>query len=192
MTDYTAQILALTEARGRMQLAKKVIAEQVRQEYEVKIQREIIERTTSAEAEFAQALKVANSNGVPGGVIRKSVLRTNDWSVWTYWRDLAEIEPERIVVAKAREAKEREAATYLWDHDARTFTVRKNSDGVVLDPVITYPISTFRLANGMWIGDPESAEYEMETMRSGSDMFAYARNMHAEIQRAIDTKEIEL
>ena len=82
-------------ARYRMQAAKKRIKAEVRRKYEARITQEVAEATRDAEIEFARALAKVHEEGVSQATLRKEVLRTGVWSIWTYWRDLAKIEPER-------------------------------------------------------------------------------------------------
>ena len=82
-------------ARYRMQTAKKRIKAEVRRKYEARIAQEVAEATRDAEIEFARALARVHEEGVSQAILRKEVLRTGVWSIWTYWRDLAKIEPER-------------------------------------------------------------------------------------------------
>ena len=82
-------------ARYRMQAAKKRIKAEVRRKYEARITQEVAEATRDAEIEFARALAKVHEEGVSQAILRKEVLRTGVWSIWTYWRDLAKIEPER-------------------------------------------------------------------------------------------------
>ena len=82
-------------ARYQMQAAKKRIKAEVRRKYEARITQEVAEATRDAEIEFARALAKVHEEGVSQATLRKEVLRTGVWSIWTYWRDLAKIEPER-------------------------------------------------------------------------------------------------
>ena len=83
------------DARHWMQTAKKRIKAEVRRKYEARIAQEVAEATRDAEIEFARALAKVHEEGVSQATLRKEVLRTGVWSIWTYWRDLAKIEPER-------------------------------------------------------------------------------------------------
>ena len=190
MTDYTSEILDLVEARGKLRIAKKVIADTVRAEYEVKILREIQDRTAESEAAFARKLKMANAAGLPGGIIRKHVLKTNDWETWKYWRDLAEIEPERVSVANAKEAKKRENASFVWDVEAGMLTTQKNSLGIALVPPVVYDISTLMFRHNLYMMTATDEDYEDKVMRADAP-YAFWKFVSAEIKRAIDNGEID-
>lgn len=110
--DVTMQVIEAQEARSRMQEAKKRIKSEVRRKYESRIAEEVAERTQDAEIEFAKTLARVHASGVSQATLRRDVLRTNVWSVWTYWRDLADIEPERVTAGKEREETKR---PYRWE-----------------------------------------------------------------------------
>lgn len=82
-------------ARHQMKAAKKRIRAEVRRKYEARIAQEVAEATWDAEIEFARALARVHEEGVSQATLRKEVLRTGVWGIWTYWRDLAKIEPDR-------------------------------------------------------------------------------------------------
>lgn len=115
--DYTSQIYALQNARGDMQAAKARNRAEITARYKAKIDLEIKQADRSAELEFARLLREANESGVPQSLLRSEVLRTNVWSRWTYWRDLAEIEPERKVMSDAKAERDKYKAAYRWDDD---------------------------------------------------------------------------
>lgn len=105
MTDITSLVIEGQDARGRMQEAKRRIKAEVERKYRAIITREIADATVEAEVEFARLLRSLADRGVPQAVLRREVLRTNDWSTWVKWRDLAEIEPERVSARAAKTAK---------------------------------------------------------------------------------------
>lgn len=130
--DVTTLILEAQDARGRMQDAKKLIKRQIERKYKAQIRREIEDATQDAEVEFARTLARVNAAGVTQEALRREVLRTNVWSVWTYWRDLAGIEPARVSTRAAKEAAEREAAEWFrWD--GGTLILFKNLEGEPLE-----------------------------------------------------------
>ena len=113
--DVTMQIIEAQDARARMQDAKKRIKSEVRRKYEARMAQEIAEASQDAEIEFARTLARVHAAGVSQALLRREVLRTNVWSVWTYWRDLANIEPERISTAAAKAASAKSKAGYRWE-----------------------------------------------------------------------------
>lgn len=121
--DYTNQILALQRARIDMQTEKKIVEVEVKQKYAEQIQHEIQERVATAERIFAGKLKDATDAGIPQSLIRKEVLRTNVWERWTYWRDLAQIEPERVKTQNARETAKIRERGYEWNDDYSVLTL---------------------------------------------------------------------
>lgn len=119
MQDVTTLIIEAQEARSRMQEAKKRIKAEVRRKYEAQIKRETAEATEDAEIEFARTLARVNAAGVSQALLRREVLRTNVWDIWTYWRDLAGMEPERVSVANAKAARERATAAVWVSEDGK-------------------------------------------------------------------------
>lgn len=190
MQDVTTLIIEAQDARSRMQEAKKRIKAEVRRKYEAQITRETLEDTQDAEIEFARTLARVNASGVSQALLRREVLRTNVWSIWTYWRDLAGMEPERVTVANARAAKLLEASPFRWSEDKSVLSVVKNSLGVDVVPPLEYDMGTNRFVGKIWWPDPVGGSDTYErAVRKGD------RNLNdlvsAEIQRAIDTGEIE-
>ena len=93
--DYTAEIIALQAARTALQVSEKTIAAEVKARYRDIARAEIESRITDNRIDFSRKLKAAHDAGVPASLLRSEVLRTNTWDRWTYWRDLAGIEPDR-------------------------------------------------------------------------------------------------
>lgn len=185
--DVTMQVIEAQDARSRMQEAKKRIKAEVRRKYEARINQEVAERSQEAEIEFAKTLARVHASGVSQAILRRDVLRTNVWGVWTYWRDLAEIEPERVSVANAKAARERANATVDLSDDRTVLTVRKNSRGEEVGP-IRYDLSTLRkVRGGLWWPDTENEIAEREAVQ-GDDKFL--RMLSDEIQRQIDAGAI--
>jgi len=145
--DVTMQVIEAQEARSRMQEAKKRIKAEVRRKYESRIAEEVAERTQDAEIEFAKTLARVHASGVSQATLRRDVLRTNVWSVWTYWRDLADIEPERVTARVEREEANRpyrfEKFTYRGtERDAILWL--KDKKGKTLDtPLRAYVVWDF-------------------------------------------------
>jgi len=94
-TETQELIASAADAKVRMQAVKQRNRASVRHKYEGMARREIADLNAGAEAEFAGMIAKLHDAGVPQGVIRKEVLRTNTWGVWVYWRDLAGIPPAR-------------------------------------------------------------------------------------------------
>lgn len=164
MTDYTSEISRLQRARIEMQSAKKLAEIEVKEKYAVKIRDEIKRRTAEAELEFAHELADAHARGVPQSLIRSEVLRTNVWSRWTYWRDLAEIEPDRVISVNRREQSRLESAVFRISEDRAVLTVTQFRGGVVLDTPVEYDLSTLRKINGRWWPDAFREEDERAAM----------------------------
>lgn len=116
MTDYTAAITELDRAYRANRQVNATIAAEVKAKYAIIIADEIRMRKQEADYEFAKHLAhVKERTGMPLNVIQDHVLRTKSWDRWTYWRDLAEIAPERVQMANAREEREKEKAGYRWE-----------------------------------------------------------------------------
>lgn len=131
--DYTAEIFSLQNARGEMQAAKARNRAEIMASYKAKMELDIKEADRAAELRFARLLREANAAGVPQSMLRSEVLRTNVWSRWTYWRDLAEIEPQRQVFEDAKAAKAEQNAPYRWDEtEHNVLWWRTDKKGVLL------------------------------------------------------------
>lgn len=101
--DITAPLLELEQAYIANQVAKKTIAAEVRAKYNALIRREIEDRQRDNDIAFAQHLaRVKAQYELPVTEIQKNVLHTSTWARWTYWRDLAGVEPERVTAREAR------------------------------------------------------------------------------------------
>lgn len=114
MTDFTSEITALQRARVDMQTEKATNKITVKAKYAERIRQEIADADEAAEIRFARLLATAANAGIPQSILRSEVLRTNDWSRWVYWRDLAEIEPERVIISNARDARKKADANHRW------------------------------------------------------------------------------
>jgi hypothetical protein len=118
VSDYTAAVIRLETAYESMKLARKRVTDEIKAKHRIQARKEAEAAVLSLEVEFAHALAVEHAAGLPGNVIREEVFHTQDWSRWKKWRDLAEIEPERITVANARvsakEKTEQSKKKYEW------------------------------------------------------------------------------
>lgn len=191
MQDVTSLIIEAQDARSRMQEAKKRIKAEVRRKYEAQIKRETAEATEDAEIEFARTLARVNAAGVSQALLRREVLRTNVWDIWTYWRDLAGMEPDRVTVQNAKRTAELENATFLWSDDYLTLTVKRNSRGGVLNPPVIYDLTTLRkTASGRWMPDTADADYE-HLVRTQDEAYAFGKMVSAEIQRQVDAGHVK-
>lgn len=140
MEDHTAAVIRLAEEYESMQVARKVRAVEIRAKYKRLASEAVKEAQHEVEIEFAKRLAEESARGLPGNVIRQEVLRTNDWSRWKKWRDLAQIEPERAVIQRQKQEALQAEKPFRWSEDYRLLTVSKRSDGEALDTPITYVI----------------------------------------------------
>lgn len=193
MTDYTSEIVRLQRARLDMQTAKKTAEINVKERYAKKIRDEIKYETEQAELEFARALKEAHDRGVPSSLLRSEVLRTNVWNRWTYWRDLAMIEPDRVVVQNVREAKERaeiEARGMIWNDDFTVLTVTKSITGLDLTEPVRYALEgNYRRFDKYW-PQPHSVKAEDAAIEENKNTAAYINAIDAEITAQIQAGNV--
>lgn len=189
MQDVTTLIIEAQDARSRMQEAKKRIKAEVRRKYEAQIKRETAEATQDAEIEFARTLARVNAAGVSQALLRREVLRTNVWDIWTYWRDLAGMDPDRVTVNNAKKAAQLENATFLWAEDYSTLTVQKDAKGNAI-PHLVYDMATNAKMGTIWWPDATDRDADMNA-RHGDEGQAFARMVSDEIQRAIDAGHVE-
>lgn len=192
--DATMLVIEAQDARGRMQDAKRQIKAEVRRKYEAQMKQEIADRAADAEAEFARVLARVHAAGVSQAVLRREVLRTNVWSTWTYWRDLAEIEPERVSIAAAKKKAARTNGPFRWSDDYATLTVVKDSKGRDIEPVV-FPMSKNRwvASVGRW-WPTTGTEYEnglSQPERAARKADAqFSQMVSDEIQARIDAGEV--
>ncbi|QDK01513.1 hypothetical protein SEA_LEEROYJENKINS_118 [Microbacterium phage LeeroyJenkins] len=187
MTDWTDRIIELEEAKAAMIAAKKAVKAEAERKARAQARREIADRVEELEHRFARRLAAANAEGMPQALIRKEVLRTGDWATWVKYRDLAEIEPERVVLRDAKKERERAEAAMVLSEDGKILTVRKNSRGEAITPVV-YDLSTNRkVRGGLWWPDAHDADAEREIAR---DDKGFLRMLSDEIQRQIDAGAI--
>lgn len=183
--DVTMLVMEAQDARGRMQEARKRIKYEVKRKYEQAMAREIAERTEDAEREFAQTLKRVHSAGVPQSVLRREVLRTNVWSEWTKWRDLAQIEPDRVVAQNTKAKALSDNSAFVWSDDYSLLTVRKFR-GADLEMPVVYDMHTNRQIQGKWWPDATNSAAERAVMGPVENRSEYSKALHEEIQSKID------
>lgn len=191
--DVTMQVIEAQDARSRMQEAKKRIKAEVKRKYEARITQEVAERSAEAEYEFARTLAKVHASGVSQSILRRDVLRTNVWGVWTYWRDLAEIEPERKIIRD--EKAERKAAEafanshFRWSDDYATVTVVKSVKGEELETPVEYDMSTNQIVGEYYW--PDAVSESAERAAWGIDgLPAWKRHLHAEIEAQIEAGNV--
>lgn len=191
--DYTYVVSGLQDAKYRMREAKRAIKSEEEHKALQAAKIRIEERSREVEFSFARDLALAAAQGVPQTILRKEVLRTNDWGIWSYWRDLAEIEPERVSVKNAKEAERRANSPFQWSDDYSTLTIVKNSAGESVEPVLYY-MSTNRKIQGKWWPDssltPGQSMSEIERAARKTDP-VWSKYLSDEIQRAIDAGLID-
>lgn len=130
MTDYTAEIAELQAAYTANRVANATIATDVRSKYRAIIAEEIRVRREETDKKFADHLALVKERAdLPLHVIQDHVLHTKAWNRWTYWRDLANIEPERVTIQNAREAREIANRPYRWSEDFNTMYWLKDRAG---------------------------------------------------------------
>lgn len=179
--DHTRTIAALQRRKIDMMSEKKIAEIEVKEKYAARIREEIQRRTEEAEQDFAAALREAVEEGVPQSLLRSEVLRTNDWRAWTKWRDLAQIEPERVKNQDAKNARVRENATFVWADDYSTLTVQRDSKGQKITPVV-YLISGMPVPTrpgDLWWPDAGNTADEGDAVRGDG---GYLKMLSAEIQ----------
>lgn len=116
---------------------KKVVRAQVKADFEVKIQMEIQRRVAEAEAEFARHLAAEKErHDLTVSSIQDEVLRTRTWTRWEKWRDMADIEPERVSIQYSREKRRDEGKPYRIEDGV--VIVTRNAEG---------PVEEFRIEN---------------------------------------------
>lgn len=191
MTDWTARAIELEEAKAAMLAAKKRIKSEVEREALRKARETVADRVAEVEYDFARRLAMAVAEGMPQDTIRKEVLRTNDWPTWRKWRDMAQIEPQRVSVAKAKEVTRQANAATIFDRDALTLTVRKDQNGKTLETPVVYDLTTVRRigpSRDMWGALPDDEALDEAVRReAGQPYFRYLSN---EIDRLISSGEV--
>lgn len=191
MPDYTAEIAELSAAYQANRVANATISHEVRAKYRAIIAAEIEERKWETDKKFADQLaRVKAAHDIPVGIIQDHVLHTKAWSRWVYWRDLAGIEPEKVSVNLAKEAKALENATFLWSEDYLTLTVRKNSLGHILATPVVYDMSSLRKVAALWWPDTDDDDNFLRVMREDAP-YAFGKMVSAEIQSQIEAGNVK-
>lgn len=145
MDTWDNEIAELRPAYTAVRDAKAIIKAEVRAKYKVIIEDEILDRVKSAEYKFAKQLAdVKERSGIPVTVLQEHVFRTNSWSMWEKWRDLADIEPERV----AKNTRASKLTYGEWTEDFSTLWVRKNPEGNAITPPLQ--LSEFRYVKSGW------------------------------------------
>lgn len=193
MRDLTTLIIEAQEARSRMQEARKRIKAEVRRKYEAQITRETAEATQDAEIDFARVLARVNASGVSQALLRREVLRTNVWSIWTYWRDLAGMEPDRVTASNAKQIRERSEALakshFRWSDDYGTLTAIKSVKGEELEIPVEYDMGTNQLVGEYYWPDAVSESAERAAWEIDG-LPAWKRQLHAEIEAQIEAGNV--
>lgn len=191
--DVTMQVIEAQEARSRMQEAKKRIKAEVKRKYEARITQEVAERSAEAEYDFARTLARVHSSGVSQAILRRDVLRTNVWGVWTYWRDLAEIEPERVTISNAKKEREQAEAFakshFRWSDDYATVTVIKNAKGDDLEMPVVYTMDTIRMKGELFYALPTSDSEELRAMKTDTYR-GWMDQLHTELEAQINAGNV--
>lgn len=188
MTDYTAAVIRLENAYESMKLARKRVADEIKARHRLEQRREIEEATREAEYEFAAALAREVSLGLPGNIIREEVLRTQDWSRWKKWRELANLEPERVVLANAKAERARAEAPFVWNDDYTVLTVRRDPSGNALPtPVDLDRKSLFAMAGKHWFMEGAGEEnVKLNNAYFREHKLAWAKMLDAEITKQFE------
>ena len=191
MEDVTAAVIRLERAYESMMIARRRVADEVRAEYRAVIRREIERRQEDIEREFAKELALENARGLPGSVIRKNVLHTEDWGRWKKWRDLAEIEPERVQIQNAKKEAALAASPFRWADDYSTLTVLKYGDTTLDEPVV-FDMSTNQInpIHGMFWPDSQDEDAEREARKVAGGVKPWLKFIDAEIRSRIDAGNV--
>lgn len=193
MPDYTSAVAELSAAYQANRVANAVIATEVKNKYRDVIRREIEERKRAADLEFAQHLaRVKAESGVPLTVIQEHVLHTKSWDRWTYWRDLADIAPERVLAKSgtAGKAGKISESAFRWTEDFAFVTVLQYGDIEISVPV-EYDMSTLRKIGGRWWPDAiDSGAERAAVAEIGGTGNAWVQSLSDEIQRRIDAGNV--
>lgn len=142
MVDYTRQILLGLDAKAKMKADRKMARTKARAAFETQVAAYERDLFAEAEGEFAGAIKRLHDGGVPGGVIRREILGTNDWGTWVHWRDLAGVESETTFLERQR--RENLEGTRPYRVEEGKVIVTRNEEG---------PVDEFTLEGLVWQGD---------------------------------------
>lgn len=186
MHDHTAAVIRLEEAYWAMKLARRRVADEVKADFQRAIRDEIAKRQRDIEIEFAKRLKEESDRGLPGGIIRSEVLRTQDWGRWKKWRDLAEIEPDRVTQRNAKAERELAASPFRWAEDYSTLTVVKDSTGADIEPLVMR-IEGLSTSHGSWYVPDGVSEDALVIARRDS---GFMKMISDELKKALDNEWI--
>lgn len=189
--DFTTQIVALQRAKVDMQAEKATNKITVKARYAERIRQEVQDANEAAELRFARMLADAVEAGIPQAVIRRDVLRTNAWDRWTYWRDLAGIQPERVILrdakAEAKAAAERETATFNWEGGVLTWLRNVTTGEALPQPLVIAQFSP----RGWWLESTGVGMFQVRnSTASGSESNALRKAIRAEVARAVEAGEV--
>jgi len=126
--DWTYELIELEDAKARMQDAVRTERLRIEREAKRRAAREIADAVEEIEYKFARKLAEANAAGIPQSLLRKEVLRTNDWPTWVKWRDKADIAPQRQVI----QDKIAQRAVANLPHRFEKFTYRGTERDAIL------------------------------------------------------------
>ena len=189
MKDYTAEVVELQAAYTANRVANASISTEVKSKYRARIAEEIRNLKAEVDKRFADHLaRVKERSGMPLTVIQEDVLHTKSWDRWVYWRDLANIAPERVSVAEARKAKADENAAFVWDLDARKLTLKRNRAGKILSPPVLFDMETLQYRDRKWMMSAINGDAYDDHIRSSERLYSFVID---EINRAVNAGEIE-
>lgn len=196
MAEFDAEIAELEAAYRANRVANASIATEVRSKYRSIIADEIRRRKQEVDLDFAHHLaRVKARSDMPLRVIQDHILHTKSWDRWLYWRDLADIEPERVSASAAREAREkaeeREKITFDW-RDGVLYVLKNPQTGVALPHDLAIPYVT---DSGAYLGVSSNLLDEAWPVLSAEhpewSRIGFEMTIASEVQRAVKAGEVE-
>lgn len=113
--DWTYELIELEDAKAKMQDAVRTERQRIEREAKRRAAQEVADAVAEIEYKFARKLAEANAAGIPQSLLRKEVLRTNDWPTWVKWRDMADIAPQRQVIQDKIAQRAIDNLPYRWE-----------------------------------------------------------------------------
>lgn len=132
--DWTYELIELEDAKAKMQDAVRTERQRIEREAKRRAAQEVADAVAEIEYKFARKLAEANASGIPQSLLRKEVLRTNDWPTWVKWRDMADIAPQRQVIQNKIAQRAIDNLPYRWDeNDPEVLLWLKDKKGKLLE-----------------------------------------------------------
>lgn len=186
--NYDLAVAEMSAAYTAYKAVAHSVTFEVREKYRRLMNAEIEQRKFDAAKTFADVVaRVKERDGVPLDVIQRHVLHTKNWNTWERFRDLADIPPERVSAAGAKQAREKDNSPFVWNDDYTELTV-SSYRGVPLQQPVTFDMGRSRVeVTGRYrvLAIPEHIGRDVTVAKATGDYLGFYDMVEREIVRQV-------